>query len=80
MGQIIYSPGDKVVIKSIDWYNENKDELGHVKLQDETFVSDMAQYCGCEMTISEVSEYPNVYGYYLEEDKEHWGWTADMFE
>ena len=27
MGQIIYSPGDKVVIKSIDWYNKNKDNL-----------------------------------------------------
>ena len=80
MGQIIYSPGDKVIIKSIDWYNENKDELGHVKLQGETFVGDMAKYCGCEMTISEVSEYQNVYGYYLEEDEDHWGWTADMFE
>lgn len=80
MGQIIYSPGDKIVIKSIEWYNKNKDELGHVKLQGETFVEDMAKYCGHEMTISEVSEYQNIYGYYLEEDEDHWGWTADMFE
>ena len=40
----------------------------------------MAKYCGCEMTISEVSEYQNVYGYYLKEDKDHWSWTVDMFE
>ena len=30
MGTMRYKPSDKVRIKSLDWYNENKDKYGFI--------------------------------------------------
>ena len=79
MAQDVYSPGDKVVIKSIDWYNENKDANGYVRCANETFVSGMSKFCGQEMTILCKTDYSDE-AYYLEEDRESYAWTAEMFE
>ena len=51
-----YNVGDKVRIKSIDWYNENKDpKHGFVNFGDGIcFYSHMSKYCGKTMTISEI--------------------------
>jgi hypothetical protein len=43
--------GDIIRIKSIDWYNENKDEDGDIKLTNDTFVSCMKNLCGNEYKI-----------------------------
>ena len=54
-----YKVGDKVRIKSIDWYNKNKDpKHGYVDCGNEIgFYEDMADYCGKVMTISKIWDY-----------------------
>lgn len=51
-----YKVGDKVRIKDIDWYNENKDpKHGFVDCGNHIgFYEHMSEYCGKVMTISEV--------------------------
>ena len=51
-----YKVGDKVRVKSLDWYNENKNpDYGFVYLGNGIcFYSHMSTYCGKTMTISEV--------------------------
>lgn len=48
-----YKIGDKVRVKSLDWYNENKDEHGTVNVPF-SFIKEMAQYCGKEFIITQV--------------------------
>ena len=61
-----YKVGDKVRIKSLDWYNENKDEDGNVVFSSKVFhfcwcenlrtvfTKDMAKFCGKVVTIENV--------------------------
>lgn len=46
--------GDKVRIKSIDWYNQNKDLYGGFLVNGTPFVSLMSEYCGKEATITAI--------------------------
>lgn len=71
-----YKVGDKVQVKSLDWYNANKDYDDSVKLSDEYFVSEMANYCGETVTIKSVSK-PF---YTIKEDSNDFSWTDEMFE
>ena len=73
-----HKTGDKVKIKSYQWYNDNKDSNGDVHGCNITFNSAMSMYCGKEMTIEEVHEEGQFY--YLYEDIEAYIWTDDMFE
>lgn len=72
-----YKVGDKVRIKSIDWYNQNKD----VSLIESTnsyynFIAIMQDFCGKVMTISSVnSDY-----YDMVEDAGEYYWTDEMIE
>ena len=56
MGDLKYKVGDKVRIKSLDWYNENRDpKHGFVFFGNGIcFYSHMSKYCGKTMTISEI--------------------------
>ena len=74
-----YNVGDKVQIKSLDWYNENKDENGIVELSTHIFTPGMSQFCGKVMTIEDVFEDidDNVV-YYMEEID--YDWTDEMIE
>lgn len=68
-----YNKGDKVTIRSLDWYNTNKNERGYVG----TFVPSMAEYCGKVAVIVEAFSS----GYYLIDlDDQHWCWEDYMFE
>ena len=51
-----YKVGDKVRIKSIDWYNENKNKYGNIKCGYMPFTSDMSIYCGEVLTICDIKE------------------------
>jgi hypothetical protein len=73
-----YKNGDKVKIKSYQWYNDNKDCHGDVYNCKKIFNSTMSMYCGKEMTIEEVDEEGQFY--YLYEDIEAYKWTDDMFD
>ena len=68
--------GDKIKIRSLEWYNENKDGGEKVNAGSQSFVKDMSKYCGMQATITSVYDY-----YYLIDiDKSQWSWTDEMFE
>ena len=72
-----FKVGDKVRIKSIQWYNENKNEKGEVvTAQGSTFYKRMARFCGDSRVIKA------VYGtfYRLENDSFDDNWNDDMIE
>ena len=74
-----YKIGDKVRIKSIDWYNANKDEYGVVLVEngDYMFCKSDIEWCGKIVTIAEVclNEY-----YRIVEDFNKYRWTDEMIE
>jgi hypothetical protein len=74
-----YKVGDKVRIKSLDWYNENKDEYGVVLLENGQylFFENDTIWCGKIITIVDVclDEY-----YTIVEDHGTHRWTDDMIE
>lgn len=72
-----YKVGDKVRIKSIDWYNQNKDEDGNIDVShDFTFYADRSKYCGKVFTIDEV--FDNCYT--VKEDNHEYYWADEMIE
>lgn len=60
-----YKVGDKVRIKSFDWYEKNKDADGDVRSETVSFLPEMISLCGQVVTIQAVVD--NHY-YYLEEN------------
>ena len=73
-----YKVGDKVRIKSVDWYNENKDADGFVRCGDRVFDNYMSEFCGSIVTI--VGIYPHT-GYDIQEDMCCCRtWTNEMIE
>jgi hypothetical protein len=73
MSAIKYNVGDKVLVKSLDWYNENKDASGNVQVP-MCFVSAMREWCGKIVTIKSrgCSNYLIAEGEYM--------WSDEMFE
>lgn len=72
-----FNAGDKVRIKSIQWYNENKNDKDEVvTAQGSTFYKRMARFCGDSKVIK------GVYGtfYKLEDDFFNDNWNDDMIE
>ena len=75
-----YKIGDRVKVKSIDWYYANKDKFDNVVLGGTrpSFTRIMSKYCGQEMTIIDID---SKYGdYTMREDNGGFSWDADMFE
>lgn len=59
-----YKVGDRVKIKSLDWYYANKAKNGYVNLLGYSFAPGMTQFCGKVVTIENISEHiegPIVY-------------------
>ena len=74
--ELKFKVGDKVRIKSIHWYNENKDADSCVHCGDRVFDNYMSVFCGSVVTIGGVS----LYGYDIREDLHCRTWTDEMFE
>ena len=72
--------GQKVVIKSLEWYYLKKDYYGIVKLSTESFTSDMSEYCGKTATITEVQMNGEKTLYLINLDNGVWNWSVEMFE
>ena len=72
--------GQKVTIKSLDWYNSNKDKNGAIILSAEVFVEEMAEYCGKTATIVDVFKDEENFLYRIDLDNRGWNWTDEMFE
>ena len=70
-----HKKGDKVQIKSLEWYKENKDCDGCVYAE-LWFQPDMSEYCCKIATIADVMGTC----YELDIDNGYWGWSDDMFE
>lgn len=78
-----YKIGDKVRVKSLEWYNDNKDEYGYVECGYKYFTKNMRKYCGNVVTISSLyySSFYNLTTYNIaEEDDYSHAWSDDMFE
>lgn len=71
-----YKVGDKVVVKSLEWYNRHKDRLGNVNVP-QCFVFSMSKYCGKVMTICRVFDGAS---YRVVEDEGSYAWSDEMFE
>lgn len=69
-----YKVGDRVVVKSLEWYNSHKNGEGTVNVP-QYFVLGMSKYCGQVLTIREV--YADTC-YYV--DDAGYAWSDEMFE
>ena len=76
--------GQKVVIKSSEWYNSKKDKNGDIRLAEEVFIEEMAKYCGKTATILDAFEDldggSDATMYLIDLDEGDWNWTYEMFE
>lgn len=72
-----YKVGDKVQIKNLDWYNENKDEDGDISCGEYDFVSSMSGFCGKILTI-DVDFEDGIY--LMKEDNDRFVFTNEMIE
>lgn len=70
-----YKVGDRVKIKSLDWYNENKNEYGNVDCGTRNFVDSMKSYCSKILTIKGFGTNNS----YIMVDNVFW-WTDEMIE
>lgn len=85
-----YKVGDKVKIKSLDWYNENKIDYGtsygankiksYVKCNGCNFLDIMSPYCGKELTVDIAEEDNNISTYIMKEPAISFKFTEDMIE
>lgn len=77
-----YKPGDKVRIKSLEWYNANKDETGRVMCDYIGFCQEMTKYCGAVLTIMTISnqDIGSKQKYFMHETDHPWGFTDEMIE
>ena len=77
MGVLKYKVGDKVRIKSLDWYNENKSKShGTVVCGGKYFDYDMRDWCGKTLTIQTIG----LDFYLMEEDNLGYEFTDEMIE
>ena len=78
-----YNVGDKVRIKSIDWYNKNKSKRGNISFPYEAevvFTSEMSSFCGQIVTISQKGYTKDIGFYRLRDDNGSHIWTDEMIE
>jgi hypothetical protein len=76
MNKKIFKVGDKVRVKSLDWYNKNKNKDGNVEIGP-TFVIGMSYFCGKVFTIESITPLAN---YILLNEDRGYSWHKDFFE
>lgn len=69
-----YKVGDKVKIKSLDWYYRNSDCMGNIQCGDWYFTVSQTSYCGKVLTISAICD-----DFYMMKGIGH-HWTDEMIE
>lgn len=74
-----YKKGDKVKIKSLDWYNANKNSEGAIIFNDfRIFDESMSEFCGKVVTIDTYNPRRDYYD--IKEDGKVNYWSDAMFE
>lgn len=75
-----YKEGEKVIIRSLKWYNENKDEYGTIIFSTESgdysFTKEDARFCGRVVTIV----YEGDGHYLIAEDDRGYFWIDEMIK
>ena len=71
-----YNVGDRVRIKSIDWYNNNKNNKGVIVCGSESFTHPMSYFCNKVVNIITIQDDC----YRILEDDGDWYWTDEMIE
>lgn len=74
-----YKPGDKVKIKSLDWYKANECS-GRVMCDGLAFLGMMTGWCGKELTIDCIFTDERGSGYIMKEPSIQWRFTDNMIE
>lgn len=83
--ETIRKVGDSITIKSLKWYEENKDENERILPPDDIknplFNPRMKGFCGKTFIISEIQKESDGTIYYrLEGDEDYWSWMEWMIE
>lgn len=73
-----YKAGDEVLVKSLDWYYQNRDRMEEVDCGNACFIRSMTKLCEKKVTISSVL--PTIEVYHIKEDDGTFNWTDEMFE
>lgn len=77
MRKMKYNIGDKVRVKSLEWYNENKNENGIIDCNESVFFApNMSKFCGSIVTIKNIDVDVDAY----EVEEINCFWTDNMFE
>ena len=73
--------GEVVQIRSLDWYDKNKDNFGIISKHYGNFTPSMSAFCGRITEIKNISdEYGFKAGYYIKLDDKNYIWQDWMFE
>ena len=73
-----YKVGDKVKVKSQEWYEDNANYISEVECGNTVFIPDMKCYCGSTVTI--MKRFSHIKCYAIEEDNGVHYWNDEMFE
>ena len=74
-----YRKGDRVRVRSLEWYNSNKNSEGAIIFPDfRIFDESMSKFCGKAVTIDAYNPRGNYYD--INEDEKVNFWSDDMFE
>ena len=73
-----YKAGDEVLVKSLDWYYQNRDRMEQVACGNACFIRSMTKLCEKKVTISSIL--PIIEVYHIKEDDGTFNWTDEMFE
>ena len=71
-----YKVGDKVRVKSLEWYNSNKNEFGQIKCNEAYIQPSMSRFCGSILIIKNIDTFLNAY----QVKENSFYWTDNMFE
>lgn len=72
-----YKVGDKVRVKSLEWYNSDKSKEGNINCSDRVFfAAEMSKFCGSIVTIKDIDI--DLSAYNVEENNYYW--TDNMLE
>lgn len=75
-----YKVGDKVRIKSLEWWENNKNESGVIETSTNSFRPEMTKYCGKETAIIEIGEKRDATEYHIAIDEGYWYWNEEFLE
>ena len=73
-----YNIGDKVKVKSQEWYENNANYISEVECGNTVFIPYMKSYCGSIVTIAQTFNHIKCYA--IEEDNGVHYWSDEMFE